>query len=147
MLMEENILNVDFDKYWYVLHSIGFHYPRNPNKVSKKKYYDLVMNIPIFMPSERLSNEFSQLLDKYPVTPYLDSRESFIKWTHFIHNRMNDSLGLKSIDYVDFIAKYTESSEKKELKKKHQTLLTKNLIIIASLVSIIIFVIYNRYTL
>ena len=77
-------------------HSIGFHYPIHPNKVSKKKYYDLVMNIPIFLPSERLGNHFSKLLDKYPVTPYLDSRESFIKWGHFIHNRMNELLGLKS---------------------------------------------------
>ena len=26
-------------------------------------------------------------LDQYPVTPYLDSRESFIKWMYFIHNQ------------------------------------------------------------
>jgi hypothetical protein len=41
------------------------------------------------MPDSRIGNKFSELLDKYPITPYLDSRDSFIKWVHFIHNRVN----------------------------------------------------------
>lgn len=146
--MEESISTIDFDKYWYVFHSIGFHYPLHPNKVSKKKYYDLVMNIPIFLPSERLGNEFSRLLDKFPVTPYLDSRESFIKWTHFIHNRMNEQLGLKPMDYANFMAKYTILPEKKEPKKRNWHWLIgdyKNFIIL-SLLSIIMYILYNKLT-
>ena len=46
----------------------------------------------MFIPIEDIGNTFSQLLDKYPVTPYLDSRESFMKWVHFIHNKINVAL-------------------------------------------------------
>jgi len=143
MLMVESIRDIDFEKYWYVFHSIGFHYPIHPNKVSKKKYYDLVMNIPIFLPSERLGNHFSKLLDKYPVTPYLDSRESFIKWTHFIHNRMNEQLGLKSLSYADFVNKYRQPLEK-EPKKRHWLVNDYKNIVIVGLLSIIIWIIYNK---
>ena len=27
--------------YWFVLHTIALRYPKNPNDVTKKKYYDL----------------------------------------------------------------------------------------------------------
>ena len=35
-----------------------------------------------------------ELLDKYPVTPYLEDREGFMKWNHFIQNKVNNALGL-----------------------------------------------------
>lgn len=146
MLMEQSILDIDFEKYWYVFHSIGFNYPLHPNKVSKKKYYDLVMNIPIFLPSERLGKDFSKLLDKFPVTPYLDSRESFIKWTHFIHNRMNEELKLKPMSYNDFIIKYSKPAEKKEPKKKNWNHMVGDIknFMIYGLVTLIIYLLYNK---
>jgi hypothetical protein len=78
--------------YWFVLHTIALTYPIFPNDVAKKKYYDFIQNVPLFLPNEDISKDFSRLLDKFPVTPYLDSRESFIKWVHFIHNQVNQKL-------------------------------------------------------
>ena len=34
----------------FVLQTIAITYPRNPNDVSKKKYYDLIENFPLFIP-------------------------------------------------------------------------------------------------
>ena len=93
-------------KYWYVLHMMAFNYPHHPNKVTKKKYYDTVMNFPLFLPNSETGTRFSRMLDKYPVTPYLDSRESFIKWTHFIHNRVNEALNKPTLSYANFIDNY-----------------------------------------
>ena len=62
--------------YWFVLHTIGLNYPLNPNNVCKKKYYNFIQTIPLLIPNENISNIFTNLLDKFPVTPYLDSRES-----------------------------------------------------------------------
>ena len=42
-----------------------------------------------FMPIEEIGNSFSKFIDKYPVTPYLESRQSLVRWTHFIHNKIN----------------------------------------------------------
>ena len=80
--------------YWFVLHTIAINYPLYPNSTIKKKYYDFIHSLPLFIPISNMGNHFSELLDKYPVTPYLDSRKSFIKWMYFIHNKINLSLNI-----------------------------------------------------
>ena len=75
--------------YWFVLYSIAITYPNTPNNITKKKYYEFIQNLPLFLPHDEISNYFSNMLTKYPVTPYLDSRDSFTRWIHFIHNRIN----------------------------------------------------------
>jgi hypothetical protein len=79
--------------YWFFLHTVSESYPLSPNQVTKRKYYDLIQNFPLFIPDTEMGNVFSELLDKYPVSPYLDSSESFFRWVHFIHNKLNIKLG------------------------------------------------------
>jgi hypothetical protein len=83
-------------------------YPIHPNAVTKKKYYDFVQNIPLFIPVESMAGEFSKLLDQYPVQPYLDNKESFIRWMWFIHNKINKKLEKPQISLNDFYVKYYE---------------------------------------
>ncbi len=94
--------------YWFFLHTIAMSYPIHPNAVTKKKYYDFVQNIPLFIPVESMAGEFSKLLDQYPVQPYLDNRESFIRWMWFIHNKINKKLEKPQISLNDFYVKYYE---------------------------------------
>lgn len=68
----------------------------------QKKYYEFIHNLPLFIPTESISKNFSKLLDKYPVTPYLDNKMSFIKWTHFIHNKINKKLDKTPINFDKF---------------------------------------------
>ena len=49
--------------YWFFLHTIAMTYPHHPNAVTKKKYYEFVQNLPLFIPVEQISKEFSLLLD------------------------------------------------------------------------------------
>ena len=109
--------------YWFVLHTIALTYPSNPNTVIKRKYYDFIQNIPLFLPIPEIGNKFSEFLDKYPVTPYLDSRESFIKWMHFMHNKINVYLGLpeKTMEeaMVDYYEHYKPVEIKQQEKNKH----------------------------
>jgi hypothetical protein len=95
-------------QFWFFLHTVSMNYPLFPNKITKKKYYDLVMNFPLFIPDAEMAGNFSKLLDKYPVSPYLDSRESFIKWVHFIHNRVNEKLYKPVVSYEEFFKQYYE---------------------------------------
>ena len=94
--------------YWFFLHTISMSYPVHPNAVTKKKYYDFVQNIPLFIPVESIAGEFSKLLDQYPVQPYLDNKESFIRWIWFIHNKINKKLEKPQISLNDFYVKYYE---------------------------------------
>ena len=104
--------------YWFVLHTIALTYPLKPNETVKKKYYDFIENLPIFIPIENIGNYFSELLDKYPVTPYLDSRESFIKWVYFIHNTINKSLGYEELTLSESLEKYYKNYENSEKEFK-----------------------------
>jgi hypothetical protein len=87
-------------KYWFFLHTVAYTYPLHPNAITKRKYYDLIQNMPLFIPDPDMGNRFASLLDKYPVTPYLDNRDSFMLWMHFIHNKMNVLLGKEEISYL-----------------------------------------------
>jgi hypothetical protein len=104
--------------YWFVLHTIALTYPINPNETIKKKYYDFIHNIPLFLPISTIGNKFSDLLDKYPVTPYLDSQASLVKWMHFIHNKINVSLNLPEITMEEAMVKYYEHYKPKAVKDK-----------------------------
>jgi hypothetical protein len=92
--------------YWFFLHTLAMTYPHHPNSVTKKKYYEFIQNLPLFLPVEEISGEFSNLIDKYPVTPYLDNRDSFVRWMHFIHNKVNEKLEKPQISLNDFFVKY-----------------------------------------
>jgi hypothetical protein len=62
--------------------------------------------MPLFIPVPEIGNKFSNLIDKYPVSPYLGSRESFVRWVHFIHNKVNASLGKEEISFLKSIDLY-----------------------------------------
>ncbi|MHA1988990.1 MAG: FAD-linked sulfhydryl oxidase [Promethearchaeota archaeon] len=101
--------------YWFTLHTIAMCYPLHPNEVTKKKYYDFIQNLPLFIPIQQIGDGFSKFLDKYPVTPYLDSRESFMKWMHFIHNKINNSLKLPELTMEEATHQYYELYKPKEV--------------------------------
>ena len=100
--------NVWGPHYWFFLHTLAISYPHHPNAITKKKYYELIQNLPLFIPIESIGNDFIKLLDEYPVTAYLDNRESLIKWMHFIHNKINEKLEKPKISINDFYLRYYE---------------------------------------
>jgi len=58
------------------------------------------------------------LLDQYPVSPYLDSRDAFIRWMHFIHNKINQRLEKPSISLSKFYEHYYEQYKPNDLKMR-----------------------------
>ena len=131
--------------YWFFIYTIALSYPLNPNDTTKKKYYDFIQNLPIFIPISEIGNTFSVFLDKYPVTPYLDSRESFIKWVHFIHNKLNIYLNKPEVSYYKAMDNYYENYKVKEIKKreekknKHKYVFATTIIILIIVILILLF--------
>jgi Erv1 / Alr family len=97
-------------KFWFILHYIAYNYPDNPNSITKRKYYDFIQNIPMFIPDSGMSDNFSEFLNKNPVSPYLCSRDSFMRWTHFIHNKMNRFLGKEEISMYAGLDHFNEEN-------------------------------------
>ena len=102
-------------QYWFVLHTIALSYPIKPNETIRKKFYDFYQNLPLFLPIEEIGNNFSRFLDKYPVTPYLESRQSLVRWTHFIHNKINKALNLPTLTMEQAMSAYYENYKPKEV--------------------------------
>jgi hypothetical protein len=130
--------------YWHFLHTIALTYPNNPNAITKKKYYEFINSLPLFLPIESMSSDFSKLLNLYPVQPYLDNRESFVKWVWFIHNKINEKLEKPKISLNDFYVNYYEQYKSIDEKIK-QTSKMKQKIIYTSIVVTIGGLIYYLY--
>ncbi len=108
--------------YWFFLHTLAMTYPHHPNAVTKKKYYEFIQNLPLFIPVEEISKEFEKLIDQYPITPYLDNRDSFVRWMHFVHNKINEKLEKPPITLNDFFVQYYNSykSQNEKLTEYHK---------------------------
>ena len=132
--------------YWFFIHSVAMTYPHHPNAVTKKKYYEFIQNLPLFLPVEEISSEFSKLIDKYPITPYLDNRDSFIRWTHFIHNKINQKLEKPQISLNDFYIKYYEEYKSDNVKAVEYYKLKEKVIYCLLIATIIgsIFYLYDK---
>ena len=94
--------------FWFFIHSVAMTYPKTPNDVTKKKYYEFVQNLHLFLPEEKISSSFKNLLADYPITPYLDNRESFVRWVWFIHNKINEKLEKPQITLDQFYKEYND---------------------------------------
>lgn len=119
--------NVWLPHFWFFMYSCAHNYPETPNKVTKRKYYDFISNLPLFCPEENVQKKIIHYLDVFPVTPYLDSRDSFTYWIHFIQNKLDKDLGneertyFKHLDeyYMHYLPKSYTLSEKLGIQKKH----------------------------
>lgn len=128
--------------YWFFIHTIALSYPLRPNAVTKKKYYDFIQNLPLFLPNELMATHFEKLLDQYPVTPYLDTRESFIRWTHHIHNKINELLEKKKISLAEFYEQYYDNYKPKEVKFKEYYKIRAKVIYLVIVVLFIAAIVY-----
>ena len=130
--------------YWFFLHTVSESYPLRPTSVTKKKYYDLLINFPLFIPNQDIGDKFSQLLDKYPMSPYLDSRESFVRWVHFIHNKLNIQLGKEELSMPISLENYRNLYKPKKILLR-ETILTRKHIIHFIFIVLLLFIIYLLY--
>ena len=121
-------------------------YPHHPNTVTKKKYYEFIQNLPLFLPVQEISSEFSKLIDKYPITPYLDNRDSFIRWTHFIHNKINQKLEKPQISLKEFYVKYYDEYKSDNVKAGEYYKLKEKIVYSLIIVTIVgsIYYLYDK---
>jgi hypothetical protein len=129
---------------WFFLHTSAINYPLHPNAVTKKRFYDFFQNLHLFIPIEPMASNFSKLLDEYPIAPYLDNRDSLVKWVWFIHNKINQQLEKPQISLNEFYRRYYENYKPKNQKIAEFYKIREKLIYV-TIVCIIIGAIYYLY--
>jgi hypothetical protein len=130
--------------YWFFLHTVAMTYPHHPNAVTKKKYYEFIQNLPLFIPVEQISKEFEKFIDLYPITPYLDNRDSFVRWMHFAHNKINAKLEKPQISLNDFFVQYY-NEYKSQNEKLAEFYKLKEKIVYGSILGLLLGAIYYLY--
>ena len=100
---------------WFFLRTIAHTYPDNPNKIIRRKYYDFIQNIPLFIPHTEWRKNFSNILDTFPITPYLANRDSFFFWIHYVENQMNKVMGKPEYTSLQYMDQYYKEYLPKEL--------------------------------
>lgn len=129
-------------KYWFFLRTIAIIYPKYPNTITKKKYYDLIHNFSLFIPNEEVSKNFDKLLNLYPLSPYLNDRESLCRWLWFINNKINEYLEKPKIPINRFYTDYYDLYKESQISLKEKYKLYKKIIYI---LLIIIFLTLSYY--
>ena len=131
---------------WFFLHTSAMSYPLRPSAATKKKFYDFFQNLHLFIPIESMGSYFSKLLDEYPITPYLDNRESLVRWVWFIHNKLNEKLEKPLISLNDFYINYYEEYKPKNIKLREYYKNREKIIYVAFLLAILgaIYYLYSK---
>lgn len=107
--------------FWFVMHTMAYTYPvSNPTPTTKRQMYDFFHRLPLFLPDAAMGGKFQDLLNAYPLTPFLDKRESLMRWVHQIHNRINRTLGKPRIEYQESLDKYRQIYHTHQWSTKYQ---------------------------
>ena len=78
------------------------------------------------------------------MSPYLDSRESFVRWVHFIHNKLNIQLGKEELSMPVALENYRNLYKPKKILLR-ETILTRKHIIHFIFIVLLLFIIYLLY--
>lgn len=91
---------------------ICFYYSYKPNDTLKKKYYEILSNVPVFYPNSFFTKEYLHLLNSNPLASFLDNRDDLLHWCHFIENSLLKKLGLQTQNYASWLLEYNMKYEK-----------------------------------
>ena len=81
-------------------------HPINPTEHVKRQFYELYQNIFLVMPGNNDIRPYYSYIKKYPVTPYLDSRDSLMQWLFFIRRHVDESMGVEYMGVEYLMAEY-----------------------------------------
>lgn len=139
-------LNVDvwLPHFWFFLYSVAHSYPDHPTKIIKRKYYDFVQNLPLYFPHATIRNQFSHILDAFPVTPYLDNQDSFTYWVHFIHNKLHKELGLTEDSYMNHLDHFYDHFKPKPIRLSENVRIRKKFLVFGVIIGCLGLIYYHQ---
>lgn len=140
---------------WSIIHTFaaGFNNSSKYNKTNITNFFKYFAEV---LPCEECKKHFKVLLQKYPITSngILESPQNLLKWTVFLHNKVNERLGKSVVDFNVVRNKYESHKMKCVIFKNENTCQTSNyniksiiLIIIIICISLYLIYINIRYNL
>ena len=128
---------------WFSLITLSMKYPKHPTELIKKQYYSYIHNLPLFYPYDDFDIIFTNLLKKYPLSPYLDTNIDFLKWINFMQNKTDELYNIESKTLTDTIVDYYNQYENIDIKKRYISL--KKYITVTIIFALIIVYMASKY--
>jgi hypothetical protein len=82
--------------FWNTIHIVALVYPSKPSHAHKKAAKDFFESLILLIPCPICSKHYAEHIQRYPITPHLDTRADLFKWTHLLHNEVNKMLQKRS---------------------------------------------------
>lgn len=83
--------------FWFILHSIALNYPERPTFIERRNHFEFFRNLQNVIPCEECRKNYAMHFRQYPLTPFLDSRQSLLQWTIIMHNLVNRMHGASTM--------------------------------------------------
>ena len=114
----ENDADVWGPHFWFVLLTVALNYPQEtPPDGIRRRNYDFVQSLPLFLPDPHMGDNFAHIINEYPVSPYLDSRHHFVQWVNFIHNKINHVTNKPQMSLEVALKQYNDQYEAVRCRK------------------------------
>lgn len=94
--------------FWFVMHTVSLNYPDDPSYTDRRTHYDFYHIIRDVLPCVMCRQHYTELLEQFPVQPFLDSKTSLVSWVVMIHNQVNKRLDKPMIDREEMLANYQQ---------------------------------------
>ena len=78
--------------FWLNMHITALGYSQKPTYGDKKAAKDYMESLQFLLPCQTCREHYKVLLSTHPITPHLDRREDFFKYTVMLHNEVNKRL-------------------------------------------------------
>lgn len=89
--------------FWNTIHIAALGYPTKPSYGHKKAAKDFFESLSFLIPCPICREHYTEHLEKYPITPHLDTRADLFKWTHLLHNEVNLKLNKRKFTEEEVI--------------------------------------------
>ena len=78
---------------WVYLHTIAHNYPQQPSSYKRNIYRDVFTNLKYTLPCRKCRKHWCKLLRKFPIDPFLKTRDTLTLWLFMAHDMINRRLG------------------------------------------------------
>ena len=94
--------------FWFTMHTASFFYPVYPSPTDMYRYKSFFESFAHVIPCQECKKHYAELLNDYPIDPYLESRDSISRWVVLVHNKVNERLGKKQLSYQQTVDEYNK---------------------------------------
>lgn len=93
---------------WLFLHSVSINYPNRPSYEEKKIHFEFFKNLQHLLPCDTCRYHYAQYFNNNSITPYLENKESLIKWVINLHNSVNTRNKKKQFTFQEVSTLYNK---------------------------------------